>query len=237
MNKNLKKKNYKITVTKNGPYLVSGNLPLTKESIISDKEGYPIKYGKRKHYKVKEDYTLCRCGRSKNKPYCDKTHIKISFNGTETACGKNSLEQVKKTPGPALILNDVPKLCASARFCTRAGGIRELVKDSDVKKSKKTAIQQVCNCPSGSLEILDRKTNKPIEPYLKPSISLLEDPDKEVSGPIWIKGNIPIESLDKIPYKTRNRITLCRCGKSDNKPFCSGNHIAAGFTDDLSDDK
>ncbi|HUS98844.1 MAG TPA: CDGSH iron-sulfur domain-containing protein [Candidatus Thermoplasmatota archaeon] len=45
-----------------------------------------------------------------------------------------------------------------------------------------------------------------------------------VSGPIWIRGGIPIESANGSPYIKRNRITLCRCGKSKNKPFCDSSH-------------
>jgi CDGSH-type Zn-finger protein len=224
--------NYEIKVTKNGPYLVSGNISITKEIIASDKDGYPIKYITEKHYKDKKTYALCRCGKSKNNPYCDNTHTKISFDGTETASKEKHLLQKKKTSGPELILDDFPELCASARFCTRAGGVRELTKHSDDTESKKIAIQEVCNCPSGSLEISNNKTGKLIEPDLKPSISILEGPDKKVSGPIRVKGFIPIESSDKNLYETRNRVTLCRCGKSDNKPFCTGNHIASGFVDD-----
>lgn len=227
----MKNKNYKIKVIKDGPYLVSGNVSLTKERITSDKDGYPIKYITEKHYKNKEIYALCRCGKSKNNPYCDGTHIKIEFDGTETANIEKYLLELKKISGPELILNDFPKLCASARFCTRAGGVRELTKQSDVVELKETAIQEVFNCPSGSLEILDKKTGNQLEPNLKPSISILEDPDKKVSGPIRIKGFIPIESSEKTQYEIRNRVTLCRCGESDNKPFCTGNHITSEFID------
>ncbi len=228
----MENKNYKIIITNNGPYLVLGNLPLFKEIIISDKDSYPIKYIVVKHYKDKKNYSLCRCGQSKNKPYCDGTHIKIGFKGTETASKKKYIEQAKKISGPRLILEDIPSLCASTRFCTRAGGVIKLTKNSKDTESKKTAVEEVCNCPSGSLGVHDKKTGKTLEPYLKPSISLLEDPDKKVSGPIWVKGGIPIESSDKTHYETRNRVTLCRCGKSNNQPFCDGSHIAAGFVDD-----
>ena len=30
-------------------------------------------------------YELCRCGHSKEKPFCDATHCEIDFDGTETA--------------------------------------------------------------------------------------------------------------------------------------------------------
>jgi len=46
-----------------------------------------------------------------------------------------------------------------------------------------------------------------------------------------VKGDVPIVSADGKAYETRNRVTLCRCGKSKNKPFCDGFHIRVRFSD------
>ena len=73
----------------------------------------------------------------------------------------------------------------------------------------------------------DKKTKAPFEKKFQPSIEIIEDPQIKVSGPIWVKGGIEIESADGYKYETRNRVTLCRCGKSNNKPFCA----AKGYTD------
>lgn len=78
---------------------------------------------------------------------------------------------------------------------------------------------------------LGQKTGKPIEPDFEESLSLAEDPEANCSGPIWAKGGVEIESADGTKYEKRNRVTLCRCGKSRNKPFCDGNHIPFGFND------
>lgn len=51
------------------------------------------------------------------------------------------------------------------------------------------------------------------------------------SGPIWLKGDIDLESEDGTKYEKRSRVTLCRCGKSMNKPFCDGTHIDCSFND------
>jgi hypothetical protein len=72
--------------------------------------------------------------------------------------------------------------------------------------------------------VWDKKTGKAIEPELEKSIELIEDPAIGVSGPIWVRGGIPIESADGNTYEIRNRVTLCRCGKSSNKPFCDSSH-------------
>ncbi len=219
----------KVAVTKNGPYLVSGGLPLAKETIICDKEGNPLRWERGKSYPDKESYALCRCGKSKNKPYCDGTHEK-GFDGTETASRKTYAEIAKKIKGPELNLTDAKELCSSARFCHRAGGIWKLTRNSGNKEAKETAIQEAFNCPSGRL-VEWEKTGKPLEPKLTPSISIEEGPQKNASGPIWLKGNAPLESADGTKYETRNRVTLCRCGSSNNKPFCDGSHITIGFND------
>ena len=74
-------KNPKIAVTDNGPYLVLGNLPMNKEIITIGKDREPVKWTKGEKYPSQESYALCRCGNSKNKPYCDGTHIKNDFKG------------------------------------------------------------------------------------------------------------------------------------------------------------
>jgi CDGSH-type Zn-finger protein len=43
-----------------------------------------------------------------------------------------------------------------------------------------------------------------------------------------VRGGITIESADGVPYEVRNRVTLCRCGRSDNKPFCDASHQFRG---------
>ena len=82
------------------------------------------------------------------------------------------------------------------------------------------------HCPAGRLVAWDRETGKPIEPKFEPSLGLIEDTDKKVSGPIYVRGGIPVVSADGKTYEIRNRVTLCRCGRSDNKPFCNGSHAA-----------
>ena len=71
------------------------------------------------------------------------------------------------------------------------------------------------------------------EPPFDPAIGLIEDPVIKVSGPIWVKGGIRIESSDGSSYEIRNRVTLCRCGQSQNKPFCDGTHVSAKWHDKL----
>jgi len=65
------KKKQKILISKNGPYLVSGNVPLAKEISVAKSIGEPENWEKGKKYPLQKSYALCRCGKSKNKPFCD----------------------------------------------------------------------------------------------------------------------------------------------------------------------
>lgn len=223
--------NKHIKIVKNGPFLVSGKIPLKKLQISTDKSGYPYEWIEKKEYHNVEEYALCRCGQSKNKPYCDGSHEKEGFEGTENASREPYMDGAKEIEGPDLLLTDNHSLCNHAGFCTRAGGIGYLVLHSDNVEAKKTAIQIASNCNSGRFVVYDKETGNPIEPDFEPSIAVTEEPEKGTSGPLWVRGRIPIESSDGNVYEVRNRMTLCRCGKSSNKPFCDGNHIVIGFND------
>lgn len=199
--------------------------------IRTDDDGYPFDWIEGKKYPDQEEYALCRCGHSQNKPYCDGSHEKVDFNGTESASKELYLDGAFKVEGPDLLLTDNLGLCDHAGFCNRRGGITENVLHSDDPEAKNTAIQIAGNCNSGRFVVYDKDTGKPIEPDFEPSIAVTEEPEKGVSGPLWVRGGIPIESSDGKVYEIRNRVTLCRCGKSSNKPYCDGTHIMTGFSD------
>jgi len=220
----------KIKIEENGAYIVSGNIPLEKEFIVPDENNDPLTLKKGEKIEAGGNYRLCRCGKSKGKPFCDFTHESIKFDGAETASKESYAKQAKTISGPEMDLMDAPDLCAGARFCHRKGGTWDLAKSKD-PKDKDTAIEEACHCLSGRLTAVDKKTGKPIEPEFEPSISLVEDTPAKVSGPLWVKGGITIESSDGSKYEARNRQTICRCGKSRNKPFCDGSHIGSRFDD------
>lgn len=222
--------NFKIKVTKNGPYFVSGGVPIQEESIEEDADGYSKEWkleGKLKP--ASKDYLLCRCGHSKNMPFCDQSHLNVKFDGTEKP--EIKFEECAETlAGPNVDLRDCYDLCASARFCDRAGTIWDLVEKDD-PESTKIAIEEAQNCSSGRLVIIDKKTGEPIEKKLEPCISATVDLPAGVLGPLWVKGGIKIESADGKAYEKRNRVTLCRCGKSKNMPFCDSSHMEEAVHD------
>lgn len=89
------------------------------------------------------------------------------------------------------------------------------------------------HCPSGRLTLHNKETDEEIEHSLPPSIGVIEDPPLKCSGPLWIRGKITVESQDGTHYEKRNRVTLCRCGASSNKPFCDGSHASIKFNDGI----
>jgi hypothetical protein len=125
-----------------------------------------------------------------------------------------------------MLLTDQENLCAFARFCDPKGKIWNLVKQTDNPEAQKLVIHEAGHCPAGRLVAWDKATGKPIEPKFEPSLGLIEDTEKKVGGPIWVRGGIPVISADGKTYEIRNRLTLCRCGSSSNKPFCDGSHAA-----------
>lgn len=66
----------KLKVQKDGPYLLEG-------AEVVDWNGMEYPHGP-------GPIALCRCGASKNRPFCDGTHTKIGFKASESA------EEVKK---------------------------------------------------------------------------------------------------------------------------------------------
>jgi CDGSH-type Zn-finger protein len=216
----------KIQVTKDGPYLASGSLPLSEQWIVTNAEGESLEYREGKKYPAQPQCALCRCGQSANKPFCDGTHNKVRFDGAETASHQPYLEQVETIEGPTMRLTDQENLCAFARFCDPKGRVWNLVKETDNPEARQLVKHEAGHCPAGRLVAWDRKTDKPIEPKYEPSLGLIEDTARQVSGPIWVRGGIPVVSADGKTYEIRNRVTLCRCGRSENKPFCDGSHAA-----------
>lgn len=225
------KKAPRIKVTKDGPYLVSGGLPLDKVRMVIGSDGEPEKWAYGDIIPTPDNYALCRCGRSANKPFCDGSHAKTGFDGRETAARRSFLEMAEKNIGPGIDLYDVPCYCVLAMFCHRSGDTWTLAEKSDDPENKRIAVEEAGDCPGGRLVAWDKALNKPIEPRFTPGLSLIEDTKHYVSGPIWAKGGIPIEAADGYQYEVRNRATLCRCGCSKNKPFCDGAHVKSVFDD------
>jgi CDGSH-type Zn-finger protein len=222
-----------VKIAENGPYLVYGHIPLAIETIGTNAEGDSRTWERGRSLPTRDTYALCRCGQSSTKPFCDGTHARIGFDGTETAARDGFAGEADVTRGPAMVLYDDKPLCAYARFCDYAGTIWNLIEKTDDAEVRTIVREEASNCPSGRLVVRDVESGEVVEPKLEPSISLVEDPAKACSGPIWLRGSVQVTSADGFEYEQRNRVTLCRCGASQNKPFCDGTHADIAFTDGL----
>lgn len=223
----------KITIIKDGPYMVSGGVKLTQN--IMETVGHHREYKPGAELPQSDKYALCRCGKSQNMPFCDGQHAKVGFDGTETASTAPFDERVEVFPGPTLDLYDDNR-CAYARFCHREDGdVWTLTEESVDGKLRDEAIKAAVDCPAGRLVQHDKENNyEAIEPeFSEPEITLLEDPDENCSGPLFVKDGIALESAEGFEYERRNRYALCRCGGSSNKPFCDARHVNLGFKDGL----
>ncbi len=132
-----------VHVTYNGPLFVRGDLDI--DGAPGDAPG------------IRFRAALCRCGASKNKPFCDNSHLDAGFSDY--------------------------------------GAVGE-IGDADAGTG-------------GPLSI------KPIK-----------------NGPLMLNGNVTIVASGGRSAWRGKRVALCRCGGSNNKPFCDGQHAKNGFTDD-----
>jgi CDGSH-type Zn-finger protein len=227
----------KITIISNGPYLVEGSIPLTHMHIVVNEQGESLSWreGEAVTGPAAHSFALCRCGQSAIKPFCDGAHQRIDFDGSETASREPYKVQAEHIEGPTLVLDDAKALCAFARFCDTKGSVWNLVLKSDQLDVASVVAQQAGDCPGGRLRARQRAqaqaADQSIEPHFEPSIGLVQDTAKDVSGPLWVMGGIQVQGADGVAYETRNRVALCRCGASSNKPFCDGNHVSSGFKD------
>lgn len=72
----------------------------------------------------------------------------------------------------------------------------------------------------------DAEETAELDSFFDSGVEQFEGQGIKVHGPIWVRGGIRVESADGNNYEIRNRVALCRCGKSSNKPFCNGAHAS-----------
>lgn len=224
---------FHITILSDGPLLVYGMPPMKQQFIMLNDRREPWFFKAGKSFKTDPEPTaLCRCGESKNKPYCDGAHMHADWEPELTASTEPLLDGAVLYKGPRVYLSDNESFCAFARMCDAHGQVWNLV-EQDSDEAEKLTIREANHCPAGRLSAWNKTTGEPYEPELEPSLGLVEDPAIGVSGPLWIMGGIPISSDEGFTYEVRNRVTLCRCGRSSNKPYCNGAHASAKWKDGL----
>ena len=215
-----------VTVTPGGPYLVPAGVPLRRRRIVTSAEGESVTWETTAEVPTDGDYELCRCGGSSNKPFCDGTHETREWDATETATADTYDERAKTYPGTGVVVRDDRSICAHAGFCsTRATNVWKSVADTSDTAVRSTVMAMVERCPSGALTYRLVPEGPDVEPQLPDAVLVVED------GPLEVTGRLGVVRADGAPMETRNRMVLCRCGQSGNKPLCDGSHAAAGFHD------
>ncbi len=209
----MKKETPEILPSKNGPLIVKALPKLTNS------RGEAID--------TKPSLGLCCCGGSKTKPFCDGTHASIGFTDKKSA---NRIPDKKENfPGKAITIHDNRGICSHAGFCTdnlpgvfRMGTEPWIDPDgADIEEIKKV----ISMCPSGALSYTENKTEIN-EFFDKPEIIVSKN------GPYYVRGSIEIPDVDLGDRASKEHYTMCRCGKSGNKPRCDGAHWYAAFKDD-----
>lgn len=221
-----------ITVLKDGPYLVRGNIPLVRKLQVVSEHGEPLTWRKGDPLEVGNTYALCRCGQSREQPFCDGTHIGIDFDGTETADTGLTADRQKVYPGGTHIAAKFDShLCMRAGFCAnRVSGIKDLVPGTADTNTRSQVIAMIERCPSSALTYAIEAGEPDIEPDLPQQVAVVTEITSEgpITGPLWVTGCLPIERADGLMLETRNRVTLCSCGRSRSKPLCDGTHRTSG---------
>lgn len=230
----------RVVVVERGPYLLYGSTTITQQFIMPDRLGESWFYCQGDEFSIGGDAThatpLCRCGSSHNKPLCDGSHDVVEWDDELTAPMDNILDGAQYVEGDDFLLSDTERYCSYARFCHPAGSVWRLTAESkefhDTER-RELAIREASMCPSARLMAWERGSASPYEFDFEPSVALLEDPEAECSGGVWLRGGVVVERIDGGQYELRNRVVLCRCGHSHNKPYCDGSHAAHHWSDGL----
>ena len=197
-----------IKVSEDGPYVLEGAVEILDaagENVSKDGKAF-----------------LCRCGHSRNKPFCDGSHNSAGFDGSETADHGPIADRQRAYESDEITILDDRGICSHAAECTdrlpqvwRIRG-RPWIDPKGAPADEIKAV--VPECPSGALQYTEPGSAGPVEEDLEPAVKAAVD------GPYMLRGAIEVRSADGTPYEVRNRQALCRCGLSSNKPFCDGSH-------------
>lgn len=201
-----------ISTVKNGPLIVKDLSELTQSTTNKVKID-------------KNPVALCRCGQSKNKPFCDGTHGKNGFDDSKSEERVPRKEEFYE--GKEVTIHDDRGICSHAGYCT--DGLPSVFNmDNDPwidpnGASKADIIETIEKCPSGALSY-------EIDGVKYDAYHKKEALEVRENGHYRVKGFIDLID-DDVP-ESEEHYALCRCGHSKNKPFCDGSHWYEKFRDD-----
>jgi CDGSH-type Zn-finger protein len=219
----------RIVVLAGGPYMVYGDVPLVRKRTIFSDNGDSLNWEKTEVIETEDVYALCRCGRSSTKPFCDGTHVRIGFEGSETADTAVTAARQRIYDGTEIVVKRDGSLCMHAGFCVaRTRRIPEMMPDTGDSDVRAQIMGMIDRCPSGSYVYALEGGGADVEADLPAAIAVTEEKGS-IAACLWVTGGIPVQRADGQPLETRNRVTLCRCGESNSKPLCDGTHREIEF--------
>ena len=220
----------KILPLPNGPYYLINDMQPKVVYNLQNFKGEPLS--------TTVGTALCRCGGSKNKPFCDGTHNVIRFSSANKTLENDDIKKIvikdkrRDYPGKEITVHDNRKICSHAAECVNnlssvfKLGSRPWINPDASKMND--IIDVVRRCPSGALSYsIDGVEYRDPEEQRNPSVKVLKN------GPYHITGGIELigENIQFGEGASKEHYTLCRCGASENKPFCDGAHKSSNFND------
>ncbi|MBV9604269.1 MAG: CDGSH iron-sulfur domain-containing protein [Solirubrobacterales bacterium] len=214
-----------IRCAHNGPYLV------TNAEHLHDWLGAEIP--------VAPQVALCRCGQSETKPICDGACASSGFIDRKDP--KRVPDERDSYEGVQLTVFDNRGICQHSGFCTDRLNTVFHTEGAFVTPSggrMDEIIRAVRDCPSGALSFgvdgVEARDQVDWEHSREPAIEVTKD------GPYRITGGIRLtdqqgELVKRAEGSSLEHYALCRCGHSQNKPFCSGMHWYIDFKDPVPD--
>ncbi len=213
-----------IMTAKNGPYLV------TKAAVVRDHLGQALT--------LPPQLALCRCAASAMKPFCDGAHATSGF--TDDKDPKRVPDQRDTYPGEQVTVFDNRGICQHSGLCTDRVPVafrtsqEPFVAPSGARMDE--LIRAVRDCPSGALSVgfdgVEARDLTDWHGVREQAIEITQD------GPYRVTGSLPLTDaagtdVPRAAGSSREHYALCRCGHSQNKPFCSGMHWYVDFRDPL----
>jgi CDGSH-type Zn-finger protein/truncated hemoglobin YjbI len=210
-----------IMTAKNGPYLVTN-------AAVRDHLGEQLT--------LPPQLALCRCGASALKPFCDGTHATSGF--TDDKDPKRVPDQRDTYLGEQVTIFDNRGICQHSGLCTDRAAIafrtkaEPFVAPSGARMDE--LVRAVRDCPSGALSLaFDGDEARDLVDWhgtREQAIEVTQD------GPYRVTGGLPLTEaggadVPRAAGSSREHYALCRCGHSQNKPFCSGMHWYVDFRD------
>ncbi len=180
-----------------------------------------------KDLKIEPVMSLCRCGASKFKPYCDGSHVEAGFSGDKIEGRTN--DRVKNYTGKDITVHDNRGVCCHDGSCVnKLPAVFRKEERPWIYPDGGSAgdiIQTIESCPSGALSYtIGSRRYQDLE--CSPEIHVIKN------GPLFLKGRIVVKNDTNDQPECTEHCTLCRCGGSKNKPFCDGEHEEINFQDD-----